>query len=260
MRNLWLITSVLLVAVPLAHADDPGDLVYSTYLGSSGHDGTIGDKAVLVDSAGFIYLVGTTTSTDFPTTPGAYDTTHSGGWDTFVAKMFPTGNGSADLIWSTFLGGTGRDWGVSIARDSAGNLYVAGYTTSADFPTTPAAYDTTHNGYFDVYVAKLDPTGSTLLFSTFLGGQGGTDVTGEIALDGSGNVYVAGLTRSTDFPTTAGAYDTSHNGPGLDDGFIAKLAPGGGSLIYSTFLGGSDSDQVWSLGLDSSGNGLDPLL
>ncbi|MCM3541335.1 SBBP repeat-containing protein, partial [Priestia endophytica] len=138
-------------------------LVYSTYLGGTDLD-RVSDIAV--DAGGNAYITGLTISTNFPTTPGAFDTTFNGGRDVFVTKLNPTGNA---LIYSTYLGGTGIEDGNGIAVDAGGNAYITGLTGSADFPTTPGAFDTTYNGNGDAFVTKLDPTGSMLIYSTYLG-------------------------------------------------------------------------------------------
>jgi hypothetical protein len=197
---------------------DPG-LLYSTYLGGSGDDVGLG---IAVDGAGNAYVTGLTGSADFPTAAGAFDTTFNGGdLDAFVTKLGPSG--SAPLLYSTYLGGSGDELGVGIALDGAGNAYAAGLTGSADFPTSAGAFDTTFNGGFsDAFVTKLGPSGSApLLYSTYLGGSG-SDVGAAIAVDAAGNAYATGLTGSADFPTSAGAFDTTANG-GLD-AFVTKLA------------------------------------
>src|SRR3972149_669569 len=148
----------------------------------------------------------------FPTTLGAYDTTHNGRWDAFVAKLDASGG---TLLYSTFLGGSGYDPAYGIAIDASGAAYVTGQTFDdvTDFPTTPGAYDTTHNGRWDAFVAKLDGGGRALLYSTFLGGSGG-DVGYGIGVNASGAACVTGSTDDdvTDFPATPGAYETTHNG------------------------------------------------
>ena len=149
--------------------------------------------------------MGETPSSDFPTTAGAFDRTRAGQIDMFVTKLNPTGSA---LVYSTFLGGAQVDNGQAVTVDSAGNAYAIGASSSADFPTTAGAFDRTANGGFDGTVTKLNPAGSALVYSTYLGGQdfdGGADV----AVDGSGNAYVAGATASANFPTTPGAFDTT---------------------------------------------------
>ena len=203
-------------------------------------------------------MMGGTNSTDFPTTSGAYDTSYNSGdyGDVFVSKL---DGGLTSLLASTFLGGSGSEWGSSLTLDTSGNVYVTGSTESTDFPTTSGAYDTSYNGsgYYssDVFVSKLDGGLTSLLASTFLGGSGGEDGY-SLALDTSGNVYVTGGTESTDFPTTSGAYDTSYNGSGYysSDVFVSKLDGGLTSLLASTFLGGNDGEWGYSLALDTSGN------
>ena len=140
-------------------------LVYSTYLGGTSDDYGYG---IAVDTAGNAYVTGYTASTNFPTTPGAFQTTYGGGSDdAFVTKLNPTGTA---LVYSTYLGGTDSDGGYGIAVDSAGNAYVTGYTASTNFPTTPGAFQTTFGGNGDAFVTKLNPTGTALVYSTYLGG------------------------------------------------------------------------------------------
>jgi hypothetical protein len=219
-------------------------LVYSTYLGGNGDDGYFGDQTagdvyvygaqidggIAVDSAGNAYVTSATTSTNFPTTPGAYQTTsninYSGGLpgsDVFVTKLNATGSG---LVYSTYLGGgraQGRNratfsGGASIAVDSSGDAHVTGWTNSTTFPTRNALQTTNAAGY-DAFVTVLNPAGSGLLFSSYFGGSG-NDYGYGIALDSAGNAYVGGQTSSSNFPTTAGAYQTT---PG--SGFVLKIDP-----------------------------------
>ena len=156
------------------------------------------------------------------------------------------------LIYSTFLGGTGGDIAYGLAVDSAGDTYVAGVTASVNFPVTTGAYQTTNNGGGDVFVTKLNPTASGLIFSTFVGG-GEADTPSALLLDGNGNIYVVGSTASVNFPTTSSAYQTTYGG-GASDAFLFELKPNGASLIYSTYLGGSGADYGTALALDSSGD------
>jgi hypothetical protein len=194
-------------------------LVYSTYLGGSGLDEGLG---IAVDALGNAYVTGDTTSTNFPTTVGAFQTTYGGGFrDAFVTKLNPTG--SAPLVYSTYLGGSGGDIGWGVAVDAAGNAYVTGNTTSTNFPTTAGAFQTASGGSVDAFVTKLNPTGSApLVYSTYLGGSG-DDGGRRIAVDALGNAYVTGFTTSTNFPTTVGAFQTTYGG-GIRDAFVAKIA------------------------------------
>ena len=143
------------------------------------------------------------------------------------------------LVYSTYLGGSGDEVGRGIAVDGAGSAYVTGNTSSTDFPTTAGAAQTTFAGGTDAFVTKLDATGSGLVYSTYLGGSG-SDIGHGIAVDGAGSAYVTGITESTDFPTTAGAAQTTL--AGVVDAFVTKLNATGSGLIYSTYLGGSDDD------------------
>jgi hypothetical protein len=168
-------------------------------------------------------VTGSTSSTDFPTTPGAFDTALGGSSDGFVSKFAPDGK---SLASSTYLGGSSDEFGIGIALDSAGSPYVSGSTFSADFPTTPGAFDTTLGGSSDGFVAKLSPDLHSLADSNHLGGGGG-DFGRGIAVDSAGSAYATGVTPSGDFPTTAGAFDTTLGGS--SDAYVAKLAaPGGG--------------------------------
>ena len=162
----------------------------------------------------------------------------------------PTDN-PADLLYATFLGGSGDDSGYGIAVDAAGYAYVTGYTQSDDFPTTPGAFDTSGNGWYDVFVAKLNPAGSRLAYATFLGGSGDDSGYG-IAVDGAGSAYVTGKTYSTDFPITPGAVDTSYNS--VYDAFVVKLNPAGSGLAYATYLGGCTGDIGRGIALDEAGS------
>jgi hypothetical protein len=220
-------------------------LLYSTYLGGNGFDLGTG---IALGGAGTAHVTGVTFSADFPTTPGAFDTSYNGGGDAFVTRLDPTG---AALLYSTYLGGSSLDQGFGIALDAAGNAHVAGQTRSAAFPTTPGAFDTSSNGALDAFVTKLDPTGAALLYSTYLGGSG-VDVGRGIALDGAGSAHVTGQTDSADFPTTPGAFDTSFNG--ANDAFVTKLDQTGSTLLYSTYLGGSDFDEGFGIALDGPGD------
>ena len=153
------------------------------------------------------------------------------------------------LTYSTYLGGSGNDYGIGIAVDSAGNAYVTGWTASIDFPTANPLQPTNHGGW-DVFVATLDPTGSTLLYSMYLGGSSDEYGNG-IALDRAGNAYVTGLTHSTDFPTANPLQSTNHGGY---DAFVAALDPTGSMLLYSTYLGGNRDDVGNGIAVDRAGN------
>ena len=224
-------------------------LIYSTFIGGIYTDEGL-DMAI--DTTSNVFVSGYTTSLDFPTTPGAFDTKLNGNNLTgFVFKL--NWNGSA-LIYSTFLGGTELDLGTGIAIDSTGNAFVSGWTMSSDFPTTLEAYDTTYNGGDDAFVLKLDQNGSALLYSTYIGGSKREGfIYHNIAIDSFGNAFIAGITESSDFPTTSNANDTSHNGGELDV-FVLKLDQNGSKLIYSTFIGGSDLDRVGGIAVDLTGN------
>ncbi|MCK4714785.1 MAG: SBBP repeat-containing protein, partial [Candidatus Aenigmarchaeota archaeon] len=217
-------------------------LLASTFLGGA----IANDPAtcIRIDESGNVYVSGKAWSSDFPTTPGAYDETHGGSWDIFVSKF---DNDLTTLSASTFLGGTSIDEVQSMDLDESANIYMTGFTSSSNFPTTPNAYDTSYadtGGPFwnyDVYVSSLDSSLSTLVASTFLGMIPDEEAYG-IALDASGNVYVTGWTASDSFPTTPGAYSEEFNG-GLRDAFISKFDANVTTLLASTFLGGSNQND-----------------
>ena len=220
---------------------DPG-LIYSTYLGGSGYDS---GSAIAVDSSGSAYVTGSTTSANFPTTVGAFQTTFGG---LFVSKLNAAGSG---LAYSTYLGGSSYDSGYGIAVDSSGSAYVTGLTHSANFPITVGAFQTTFGSNNDAFVSKLNPAGSALIYSTYLGGSS-NDQGSAIAVDSTGSAYVTGSTGSANFPITAGAFQPTFVG-GVD-AFVSKLNPVGSALVYSTYLGGNSTDQGYGIAVDSNGS------
>jgi hypothetical protein len=218
-------------------------LVYAGFLGGSYHDYGYG---IAVDSSGNAYVTGSTRSSDFPAVVGP-DLSFNGYTDAFVAKVNPSGTA---LVYAGFLGGSSEDAGRGIAVDSSGNAYVTGWTWSSDFPAVVGP-DTSHNGgYYDAFVAKVNPSGTALVYAGFLGGSGWDGGHG-IAVDSSGNAYVTGYNGSSDFPAVVGP-DTSYNGGG--DAFVAKVNPSGTALVYAGFLGGSYYDYGCGIAVDSSGN------
>lgn len=219
---------------------DPS-LSYSTYLGGSGEDEAMG---IAVDAAGNAYVTGTTNSLNFPGGP----TGGAQGFDAFVSKLNASGTG---LVYTTFLGGSGDDIGSAISLDSGGNAYIGGITTSADFSVTPGVLQSGLGGPQDGFVARLNANGS-LAYATYLGGTD-VDTCLAIAVDHSGNAYVGGETLSNNFPGASFSVIQPTNRDG-HDGFVAKLGPGGVSLVYSTYLGGTAADLVTGLALDSGNN------
>ena len=215
-----------------------GAHLWSTYLGGS--DADYG-HSIAVDASGNVLVTSLTFS--YGWTAGGYDTSYDGGVDAFVAKLSPSGT----HLWSTYLGGSSGDYGYAIAVDASGNVLVTGETYSSGW--TARGYDTTHNGGYDAFVAKLSPSGAHL-WSTYLGGSS-NDRGDDIAVDASGNVLVTGRTYSSGW--TAGGYDITHNGG--TDAFVAKLSPTGAHL-WSTYLGGSNTDSGYGIAVDASGNAL----
>jgi hypothetical protein len=224
---------------------DGSMLVYSSFLGGASLD--VGND-IYVDATGSAYVVGETQSSGFPVTVGAFDTTWNSFNDAFITKLNPDGG---SLAFSTFLGGGSNDFANAFALDSSANIYVTGYTFSQNFPIRLPAFDTSHNGIQDVFVSKLSANGSTLLNSTFVGSLSNERGEG-IAIDAGGNAYVTGITGSTGFPTTVGAFDRSHNG--LDDVFLTKLLPDFSGLVYSTLIGSNTVETAKAVAVDATGS------
>jgi uncharacterized repeat protein (TIGR01451 family) len=228
-------------------------LVYSTYLG--GHKVDEGE-GIALDGNGNAYVVGTTFSSDFPTENPMLPTLQ-GLSDAFVTKLDAGGT----LGYSTYLGGSATDFGAAVAVDEGGNAYVAGETTSTDLATL-GSVQSSNRGSMDVFAVKLSASGSSMAYGAYLGGSG-SDYAYGIALDGAGNAYITGQTESSDFPTTLGAYDTTCGSDGncddetgfysFGDAFAVKLGSDGDSLLYSTFLGGSDVDKGYAIAVDVDG-------
>ena len=226
-------------------------LVYSTYLGGGRGDQGYG---IAVDSAGNAYVTGMTFSTDFPTVNPLQATNKAAAYTAFVAKLNPAGSA---LVYSTYLGGSGDDWGRGIAVDTAGNAYVTGMTISTDFPTVNPLQATSKTANYTAFVAKLNPAGSALIYSTYLGGSIEELALG-IAADAAGNAYATGTTCSSDFPTAnslqaslASACSAACFG---GDAFVSKLNSAGSALVYSTYLGGSSCDIGQGIAVDAAGN------
>jgi hypothetical protein len=221
-------------------------IIYSTYLGGNDYD--VGN-GIGLDSSDDVYVVGSTSSANFPTTASAFQPTYGGNTDAFVAKLDPSGS---KLLYSSFLGGSDIDYGQAIAVDVYGNMFVTGYTASTDFPTANPI-QSGNNGNGDAFVAEIDPNlpqNEQLVYSTYLGGSSADSGQG-IAVDVSDNAYVVGFTFSTNFPT-ANAYQSANGGS--VDAFITKLSAGGSSFVFSTYLGGTGDDRAWAVALDSTDN------
>lgn len=234
-------------------------LVYSTYLGGSGNPSTSqnGDDLcakIKVDGVGNAYVVGETHSGDFPTA-NAFQGTYGGGFsDAFVTKLNAAGSA---LVYSTYLGGTIFDAAHALTIDSAGNAYVTGRTTSGDFPTVNPIQGVYSGGPgADAFVTKINAAGSALVYSTYLGGNGGNGFTAgfSIAVDSAGSAYLTGQTRATNFPTANAIQATFGGGFPDGDAFVTKLNAAGSALVYSTYLGGGDNDIGFEIALDSAGS------
>ncbi len=236
-------------------------LAYSTYLGGEAFDNSDTGTDIAVDCAGNAYVTGYTYSSDFPTTPGAFQPTYIGAprgadfpkSDAFVTKFDPTGTA---LVYSTYLGGDGRDEGQGIAIDAAGSAYVTGLTMSFNFPTANAIQPN-NNAVAGVaeeaFVTKLNASGSAPVYSTYLGGGSG-EVAQGIAINAGGNAYVTGATTSTNFPTVNAVQNTFG---GESDAFVTKINAAGSAFVYSTYLGGSgisSDEQGVGVAVDSAGS------
>ena len=220
-------------------------LAYSTYVGGAGSD--VGWD-IAVNNVGEAFVTGSTLSSMFPTTLGAYDTSYAGNRDAFVLRLNQAGSG---LVYGTFLGGGSFDEGIDVVVDSTGFLAtVTGSTESATYPTTTGAFDPDYNGGYDSFVTRLNGDGSGLSFSTFLGAAN-DDTAYALDTDGAGFFYISGQTASPDFPVTAAAYDSILDGS--TDAFVVRLNPAGSTLAYATYLGGSGPEQKAYVAVDDLG-------
>jgi Domain of unknown function (DUF3471) len=227
-------------------------LIYSTYLShtdrfASGFD-------IYTDSEGYTYISGNTRDKNFPATEGAYQTELKGEGlaDVFVAKFTPKG----EIVFATLIGGTKREHHSAITVDEEGYIYLAGGTESSDFPVTEGVYDTSFNGEGewagDVFLTKLNPTGTEIIFSTFIGGVVEETLSnGCIKLDSKGNIILVGVTLSHDFPLTKGIIDSTNT---EQHGFLSKLSPDGEKLLFSTFFGSSQMEMILGLDIDDKDN------
>jgi len=249
-------------------------VVWATYLGGLLDDTPM---AIALDKNGNVVVAGNTLSVDYPTTVGALQRQNRGSdvenpffhlGDGFITKLTPDGTA---LVWSTYLGASGDDSITALALDSTGAVYVAGTTSSTNFPVTTGAFQTKYGGPVtdpsreritgDGYLAKLDPTGSSLMFATYIGGSSDEGAYA-IALGSDGTIWIAGQTTSSDFPTTsdasqrglAGQGGENNNGDNWGDGFLVNLSADGSKMIFGTLIGGSIDDTVQGVALDGSGS------
>ncbi len=219
---------------------DGNALVYSSYLGGNDNDSAVG---IAVDSAFNAFITGGTKSSDYPTTPNAYQTSIAGDTDAFVTKLNPAGSTS---IYSTLVGGLSTDRGSSLAVDANGSAFLGGLTRSTDFPTVNG-FQNANAGAFDAFVLKLNNDGTDLLFATYLGGSGDDRAFG-LALDGANNCYIAGQTSSNNFPVANALYPTFG---GSFDAFVAKI-DSAGTKLYATYLGGTADDRATAIAVGAN--------
>ena len=230
------------------------EVIYLAYIGGALDDYAL---SLAVDNGGNAYITGATDSTDFPRQSAVFNRIGGDPYpgttiyplDGFVTKLGPQGT---NLVYSTYLGGTDVDVGVGIAVDPVGSAYVAGYTTSTNFPTLPASFRSKLSaGIRDAFVTKFGPAGTNLVYSRYLGGES-DDVANDIAVDALGQAYVTGYTTSTNFPTTSNAMQPWPAGG--KDGFVTVVGTYGDNLIFSTYLGGAGDNVGYRLALDSAAN------
>lgn len=215
-------------------------LAYSTYLGGSDWDAT---SDLRVDAAGNAYVCGYTASLNFPAT--GPQTAFGGSYDAFVAKLTPDGV----LAWSTYLGGSGFDICQHLAIAVDGSIFAAGFTASPNFPVVGGFQSALH-GSGNGFITKLDPSGSAIVYSTYLGGSGSDDIQA-VTVDASGAAYIAGTATSTDFPVVNAV--RPQYGGGFFDAFVAKVAPAGDALLFATYIGGNDADTGTSIAVGPRG-------
>lgn len=218
-------------------------LIYSSYLGGSGDD----SGGVAIGPSGEAFVGGYTGSTNFPTTPGSFQPAIGGSFDAFITKIDSTGSA---IVYSSYLGGSGLDFGAGLVVDASGSAYFTGETRSSNFPVVGAVQPALA-GPRDAFVVKVNPAGSALVYSTYLGGSGYDRGFG-IAVDSAGSAYVTGQAPSPNFPVV-NAFQPTFAG-GVIDAFVTKFSPTGGSLVYSSYLGGSGSDTGRGIAVDTAGN------
>jgi hypothetical protein len=232
-------------------------LLASTYLGGSENEGNVLSISMVLDNEGNVYVAGRTLSIDFPHSIGVIQEDNNGSYDIFISKLTPD---LTTLLASTYLGGSsveGERGSPDLILDDEGNLYVTGLTISDDFPTLPGAYREEDIGSYDIFISKLSSNLDSLLYSTYFGSSGFEQVN-SIAIDQTGNVFIAGYTRSMYFPVTSGAFQETYYGTGGQqwggEVFISKFSSDLSSLLASTYLGGSDWDEGGYLAIDESNN------
>jgi hypothetical protein len=261
--------------VTVIKADGTG-IIYSTYLGGAQSDGapvptnpfhvlppsnveTIG-VGITVGPDGSLYVVGGTNTIDMPVTSGAAQSIIGGESDGFIARIKTDAAGSTGLMYCTYLGGATGDFCSAVAVDQTGNAFVTGQAQSLNFPTTLGAFQRVHTPGTAAFVTKINPAGSTFIYSTLLSGSQGSSAAGgtnynaasAIVIDADGHAYIDGETNATDYPTTPGVVQPAFGGQ--DDGFITELSADGSSLVFSTYLGASDYDGLFGLKIDNAGN------
>jgi hypothetical protein len=218
-------------------------LIFSTYLGGSNSESA---NKIKLDNNDNIIVCGSTNSLNYPTTPGAYQTTIGNYTNIFVTKLNPM---ASSIIYSTFIGGTGNETCYSMAIDNLNNVYISGTTSSTDFPTTNGVVQPLYGGGgYDGFITKLNADGDSLIFSTFLGGNNYETIS-DIALDNNKNIYIVGSTESNNYPVTLNGYQQTFQG-GLNDVIISKISPNGNTLLYSTYLGGTDLESGTGIAVD----------
>ncbi len=260
-RNL---RTIFFTSSTLFLGQDSGDHVFLTKWNSTGSQilwsivlgGSYFDSAaaVAVDASGNPYITGTTASSDFPVSSGAFQTTVKGPQNIFLTKLNSSGD---QLIYSTLIGGSSLDGVSSLTVDASGSVYLTGVANSPDFPTTPGSYQPRHVGACngqaggDAFVTRFAPDAASLVYSTLIGGSCSQLAT-SIAIDNAGHAFVAGATFSPDFPVTKGVLQPKYGGS--SDGFLSELTPSGNALVFSTYLGGPNNDVAAGVAVDSSGN------
>lgn len=219
-------------------------LIYSSFLG--GADADVG-SAMQLDNSGNSIIVGNTYSPLYPVNAGAFDTSYTALGDVFITKVNAEGTG---IIFSTFFGGSDSEWATDLKLDGSGNIYFTGWTKSSDFPVSAGAFSQTFNDGLDAYAAKLSSDGSSLIYSTFIGGSG-SDWSSSIILSNSNEAVITGYTNSDDFPVTGSAFSQTLSGSA--DMFAARINDAGSGLVFATFIGGTAYDEGRAVGITGNG-------